>query len=561
MKRISTIVLCASAVTAASAQGVTQAYQISQQELRGTARFMSMAGAFGALGGDLSCLAQNPGGIGIYRNSDIGFTLGLDIHDTQSENSGQTVNRKFTKFNLNNIGGVFTLRTPSSALPNLNFGFTYQRSADFARRYNGGISRLPVSLSNYIAGIANANHYTEADMNFDNGADWLTVLAYNALLINPEGPKEDPHWYGQFGQGTTDSGNFDVEERGGIDEYNIAIGGNIENIVYWGLDCGITDLHYKLSTVWGESLNDAYVYNPNMKDVQTVDCDWKLHNRFGVRGTGVNFKMGVIVKPVQELRFGVAFHTPTYYNMTQTLDNEVISFDYPFPTGGYDYAEAGNEYDGPYSENISFRTPFKFIGSVAGVIANRFILSADYEWCGYKTMRYSDYHWDDYDYGWGWDDPYYPWYPAPMTGAPRASSSWFDPSPKDLANSSIKEIYKNTNTFRVGAEWKALPSLSIRAGYSFTSSPVNEKARNNQVDIPSSGSLTSYRLDDVTQYVTAGAGYRKKGFYLDIAYIYKRMDSEYHPFSPDPEFPLASASESKLKFNTSQVVMTMGFKF
>lgn len=34
------------------AQSAIDAYQLSQPDLKGTARFMSMAGAFGALGGD-----------------------------------------------------------------------------------------------------------------------------------------------------------------------------------------------------------------------------------------------------------------------------------------------------------------------------------------------------------------------------------------------------------------------------------------------------------------------------------------------------------------------------
>ena len=58
-----------------SAQSPVDAYNLSQTELRGTARFMSMGGAFTALGGDLSTLNQNPAGIGIYRSSEVGLTL------------------------------------------------------------------------------------------------------------------------------------------------------------------------------------------------------------------------------------------------------------------------------------------------------------------------------------------------------------------------------------------------------------------------------------------------------------------------------------------------------
>ena len=54
---------------AMQSQSAFDVYSLSQSDLRGSARFMSMAGAFGALGGDLSVLNQNPGGIGILQRA------------------------------------------------------------------------------------------------------------------------------------------------------------------------------------------------------------------------------------------------------------------------------------------------------------------------------------------------------------------------------------------------------------------------------------------------------------------------------------------------------------
>ena len=71
-----------------SAQNATDAYQFAQPDLKGTARFMSMGGAFGALGGDMTCLSYNPGGIGVYRNNDIGFTLDLDAQQSKGTSQG-----------------------------------------------------------------------------------------------------------------------------------------------------------------------------------------------------------------------------------------------------------------------------------------------------------------------------------------------------------------------------------------------------------------------------------------------------------------------------------------
>lgn len=71
MKKISAYVIgvalsVASGVPSVYAQGEADAIRYSRTELGGSARFRSMAGAFGALGGDFSAIGQNPAGLGIF---------------------------------------------------------------------------------------------------------------------------------------------------------------------------------------------------------------------------------------------------------------------------------------------------------------------------------------------------------------------------------------------------------------------------------------------------------------------------------------------------------------
>ncbi len=67
-----------------AAQTAVDAFSISQSDLRGSARFMSMGGAFTALGGDISTLNQNPGGIGVFRSSDISATLDINMMNSKA---------------------------------------------------------------------------------------------------------------------------------------------------------------------------------------------------------------------------------------------------------------------------------------------------------------------------------------------------------------------------------------------------------------------------------------------------------------------------------------------
>ena len=85
------------------AQSAIGAYSVSQPDMKGTARYMGMAGAFGALGGDLTSISQNPAGIGVYRSNDVGFTLDLDLQNSTTQNEGKQYKIDETKFLLNNI--------------------------------------------------------------------------------------------------------------------------------------------------------------------------------------------------------------------------------------------------------------------------------------------------------------------------------------------------------------------------------------------------------------------------------------------------------------------------
>lgn len=541
-------------------QSAIDAYRFSQPDLKGTARFMSMGGAFGALGGDLSTLSQNPAGIGVYRSNEVGFTLDLDFQKSTSDAQGMKTGVDQTKFLLNNIGGVATLRLPSATVPNLNFGFTYNKGASFNRRYRGNIPRLDMSMSNYIAGMANNAGLTVADVESSdyfnpynpNGggiaAPWLTILGYDGFLINPNGDPNDPYWTGQWGTaGTIDgtavpatsgSGYFDVIEKGSVDEYNIAIGGNIANKVFWGMNFDIINFDYRLQSLYGENLNNAWVYDTSSDNLQQTSSNWNMQNLYRANGSGFNYQLGVIVKPIQELRIGLAVHTPTWYNLTETYSADLVGSYY-----GSNYNPMTNNGTPGYND-VNFRTPWKIIASAAGVIGSKFIISADYEWQAYQYMKFSEPSYND-----GY---YYDYYS--MAGSP------FNPDIYADTNLDIKNYYQQTNTLRLGAEYRITPKFSVRAGYCFVSSPVKPVAKENKTTIFTAGTMPNYRFDNDTNYITCGLGYKTSGFYVDLAYVYKHMDSEYHAFSPDPDSSIVSPQAS-LSLNNSQLVLSCGIKF
>ena len=69
---------------AANAQNAYDAERLLSNDLNGTARFVGMGGAMGALGGDMSVMGTNPAGIGIYRSNDFSVSMGFNNTATES---------------------------------------------------------------------------------------------------------------------------------------------------------------------------------------------------------------------------------------------------------------------------------------------------------------------------------------------------------------------------------------------------------------------------------------------------------------------------------------------
>ena len=73
---------------AVNGQNAYDAERLLGNDLNGTARFVGMGGAMGALGGDISVMGTNPAGIGIFRSNDVSVSLGFNNTGTKSMFNG-----------------------------------------------------------------------------------------------------------------------------------------------------------------------------------------------------------------------------------------------------------------------------------------------------------------------------------------------------------------------------------------------------------------------------------------------------------------------------------------
>ncbi|HOG20787.1 MAG TPA: hypothetical protein PKW37_10145, partial [Salinivirgaceae bacterium] len=118
------------------AQNEVDALRYSTTYHGGTARFMSMGGAFSALGSDISSGSINPAGIGLYRSSDIQYSTGIDYIKTKSNYLNELSTDTKYGFNTQSFGLVFSMPNAANyesgeGQVSMTFGVSYNRINTF----------------------------------------------------------------------------------------------------------------------------------------------------------------------------------------------------------------------------------------------------------------------------------------------------------------------------------------------------------------------------------------------------------------------------------------------
>ncbi|MGL5317210.1 MAG: OmpP1/FadL family transporter [Bacteroidales bacterium] len=524
-KNILLTTLLLASTSAVFAQGEADAIRMSQKELTGSARAMGMAGAFGALGGDMSALSTNPAGIGVFRNSEVSATLDLDFINTSTNWNGTSTGADKTKFMFNNLGYVATFR--GSGDFSFNVGIAFNRKANFYRTYEANNSNMNSSLTDYIADKAygiDMFRMDDTDTNFPysnmSGLPWLPVLGWNSYLFKPYGVDNGNQTYiSSFPNLNNSSARLHVQEYGYADEYNFTFGGNYDDMIYFGGALSITDFAYNMRVGYSEG--------------HAADGNFYMENSLRTKGTGFNFNVGMIIRPADFLRLGISVKTPTYYLMTDNfgalVDYKNITDSYIDENGEVVVEKVSGGASTPNGAmDYKMNSPYEFMGSAAFILGKRGILSFEYLMQDYTSLKLKDP--DGYEFA---DNDY------------------------------IKEDTRAVNTFKVGAEFRVTPQFSLRAGYAYQSSPIKQFVLDGNQEILTVGTLPNYTLPKSTEYITGGFGYRFGQMYADMAVVYKTHKEVGYAYSPifiNGE-SFVSSDPFSLKTTKTSLLLTLGYKF
>ena len=302
MNRIRYIVLllCAAGTTALSAQDTQR---LSEQELTGTARYVGMGGAMTAIGGDPSAVKDNPAGLGLYRRMEVMISFD-ERYDWTHQAGADLKNTNY--FAAPQAAWVFTLGNPYKERGVIynNFMFSYSRLRTFNCSFAATATGQTTSLADVIC--MNTNGLQEAALQparrwNDENVGWLSCQGYDTYLIDPTEAGGD-QWTTVLLDGETVDNSLRIREYGYVNQYGLDWAMNISNRVYLG--AGVRMLSYSYSQT-------AEYYEQFGKGGDLLN-----QTDLTMSGIGVNGSLGIIYRPVECMRLGASFQTPTASTLT-----------------------------------------------------------------------------------------------------------------------------------------------------------------------------------------------------------------------------------------------------
>jgi long-subunit fatty acid transport protein len=371
MKRITLIYIIILSSAIIKGQGFEEALRFSQTFAGGTARHISMGGAFGALGGDISVLSTNPAGIAVFQSGAFSFTPGYNKNLAKTRYQGTNRDEFDYNFGIDNLGLVTAIKSKNNQLINFNFGFGFNRIADFSSNQIFEGINPNSSLVDYFLHQARDRYPQELD-------PYVEGLAYQGYVIDLDtNALPDLIYYTDMPPANETYQKRITETSGRINEWDFTFGFNYAHTLYIGASLGVRSIHYEENYTHSES---DYVYHNELL------FDYYRFNTY--RGTGYNFKFGFIYKPIQLIRIGGAIHTPTIINFEHDYDANLYSV-FASPSDIYPADEYGEYYDVGLND-YRMITPLKVIGSIGLQIKKLLLLSFDYEYTDYSQIRYRE---------------------------------------------------------------------------------------------------------------------------------------------------------------------------
>ncbi len=349
----------------AQSQEIADAMRYAQDNLNGTARFRAMSGAFGALGGDLSSINVNPAGSAVFTNNQMALTLTNFDTKNKSTYFGSTASEKNNSFDLNQAGAVFVFnnRNPNSNWKKISLAVNYENITNFDNGFFSAGTNPNNSVDNYFLAYANGiplNVIQNSNFEDLDNRGQQAFLGYEGFIINPVDENNPNNT--QYSSNVPSGGNYYQENSVYSTGYNGKLSFNAatsyKDKLYIGLNLNSHFTDYQKSSSFYEDNNAPLTNNYTVSRLQ-------FNNDLNTYGTGFSFQVGAIAKLTNEVRFGLAYESSTWYKLTDELSQSLVAVS--ANTGGELPADAVDPQVVNIYEAYTLQTPSKFTGSFAQI--------------------------------------------------------------------------------------------------------------------------------------------------------------------------------------------------
>lgn len=521
--------LCLSMSAVAQSAYVSDAHRFSLSQPSGTTRFQSLGGVNTALGADLSSVSGNPAGLGFYRKSDISITPALTFTNNNSTFINRNLNDGATFFNVPNLGVVFSAAkrdSDKSRWRGSSFGMSYTRMANFRNEVTfqgnpNNANSIAIAFRDKADGInipAEDLDVADNQIGFNVGGDEaLAQLAYKAYLIDVydgDGFQDVGNYYISYlstsPKVTIDPNTnsliepaFQVLQSGNIStsgnkgQWSFAWGGNWDDKIYMGASVGISSIRYSLRKDFTEIVNKS--------DRNSLDR-LNVKDNLDIQGTGFNATLGLVYRPVEWVRIGWAFTTPTIYSMNETSSTGLNTYFKQASPLSYKTVETEFKY--------KLITPLRTSVGLAVFLSKYGFISGDVEYLPYKANRLGGKDWGTTAQG---------------------------INERVAYNTEFSQYYRNVFNYRLGAEFRYEVAY-VRAGANYQPDSYQNSVDNLNRDITS---------------ISGGIGLKINNFYADLGFVNTKTKGGYTPYVvKDSNVPSVVT-----KYSTNSIMLTIGSNF
>jgi hypothetical protein len=465
------------------AQNETDALRYSYLVHGGTARFTSMAGAFGALGGDFSTIATNPAGLGVYRRQiEVSFSPAFDLHNVESLFYGNRIDDSKNNLNIGSLGLVYSAPLKGRDWKSFTFGVGINQLANFNKRQTIEGSNSHSSLMTDFLNRANRQGSVA------NLSDYSTGLAWDTWLLG----QDDNGFFIDLDNNFFNNGGSVFQRQrvissGYLNEFSMAVAGNYKDRLFIGATVGIPIIKYNETTTFFEEYE---------KGPDDIFNSLNYNTSLAVTGTGINLKIGAILRLSDMVRVGASFHTPTLFSIEEIYDAEMMS---DLNLNNPDYTRSAK----PEKRGLSrfeLSTPLKASASLGLVFGTAGLLSLEYEYVNFAGTKLRS---DDYTFA--------------------------------NENTVISQTFTKQHNLKVGGEVNLFP-LVLRGGLGYYPSPLNNGQVSDQM------------------IVSAGIGFRSQNYFLDFGFSRSVLDNDFYIY--DSQF----VNAAKLGNSNQRFIVTAGYR-